>query len=129
MKTVFAVLSLIVAATSAQAGDAMIEPDDWRAMTSGKTLYYFKDGELYGKEYYAPDGGVTFRFPSGLCVEGRWAHADGKYCFAFQGDDQLHCFWHVMREDKVVVIGEADGEEQTVDRFEDGEPMGCGSAI
>ena len=34
-----------------------------------------------------------------------------------------------MREDKIVVIGEADGEEQTVEQIEDGEPMGCGSAI
>ena len=129
MKTPLAALIAIVLGAPAYAGDAMIEPDAWREMTSGKTLYYFKEGELYGKEYYGPDGDVTFRFPSGQCAEGRWAHADGKYCFAFDGDTRLHCFWHVMREDKIVVIGEADGEEQTVERIEDGEPMGCGSAI
>ena len=129
MKTPFAVLTFIALAAPALAGDAMIEPDAWRDMTTGKTLYYFKDGELYWKEYYGPDGDVTFRFPSGQCAEGRWAHADGKYCFAFDGDARLHCFWHVMREDKIVVIGEADGEEQTVERIEDAEPIGCGSAI
>ena len=128
MRTVLAALTFL-SAVSAHAADAMIEPDAWREMTTGKTLYYFKDGELYGKEYYGLNGDVIFRFPAGQCVEGRWAHADGKYCFAFDGDSNLHCFWHVMRDDKIVVIGEADGEEQTVETIEENAPLGCGSAI
>ena len=108
----------------------MIGPDAWREMTTGKTLHYFKDGELYGKEYYMNDDGeVVFRFPNGMCAEGKWAHADGKYCFAFGDDPTLHCFWHVMRDGSIVVIGEADGEEQTVETIEENAPIGCGSAI
>ena len=121
---------LLAAATSATAKDAMIGPDAWRELSTGKTLYYFKDGELYGKEYYINDEGeVVFRFPNGVCAEGRWAYDDGKYCFAFEGSPVLHCFWHVMRDGQIVVIGEADGEEQTVEQIEDNEPLGCGSAI
>lgn len=129
MRRAVSAVTAIMLAFPAFAGDAMIEPDAWREMTTGKILHYFKDGELYGREYYGPDGDVVFRFPSGQCAEGRWAHADGKYCFAFDGDSRLHCFWHVMRDDKIVVIGEADGEEQTVEKIEDGQPLGCGSAI
>lgn len=110
------------------AKDAMIGPDAWRELSTGKTLYYFKDGELYGKEYYADDeGNVVFQFPNGQCAEGKWAHAEDKYCFAFGG--QLHCFWHVMRDGQIVVIGEADGDEQTVEKIVDGEVLGCGSQI
>lgn len=121
---------LVAAALAGAAGakDTLIDPNDWREMTTGKTLYYYKDGELYGKEYYVnEDGDVVFRFPNGACAEGRWAHADGKYCFAFGGE--LHCFWHVMRGDEIVVIGEEDGEEQTVEKIVDHEPIGCGAAI
>lgn len=112
----------------ALAADALIGPDAWRELSTGKTLYYHKDGELYGKEFYRNDEGeVVFQFPNGQCAEGKWAHADDKYCFAFGA--QLHCFWHVMRDGKIVVIGEADGEEQTVEEIVEGEALGCGAAI
>ncbi|MEL6794137.1 MAG: hypothetical protein AAFP78_11815 [Pseudomonadota bacterium] len=131
MRYVLAALAICVAASASAAGkDAMIGPDAWRELSTGKTLYYFKDGELYGKEYYINDeGDVVFRFPSGVCAEGKWAHSDGRFCFAFDGSPMLHCFWHVMRDDQIVVIGEADGEEQTVEKIVDDEPLGCGSAI
>jgi hypothetical protein len=119
---------LAAAAIPGQAADALIGPDAWRELSTGKTLYYFKDGELYGKEHYLDDeGNVVFQFPEGQCAEGKWAYAEDKYCFAFGG--QLHCFWHVMRDGKIVVIGEADGEEQTVEKIVDSEVLGCGSEI
>ncbi|MEM7547729.1 MAG: hypothetical protein AAF367_19555 [Pseudomonadota bacterium] len=119
---------LATAAFPAYAADKMIDPEEWRELSTGKTLYYHKDGELYGKEYYLNDeGDVVFQFPNGQCAEGKWAHADDKYCFAFGG--QLHCFWHVMRDGKIIVIGEADGEEQTVEQIVEGEVLGCGAAI
>lgn len=120
---------LILAAGAAAAGaDEPIPPDAWKALTTGKTLYYYKDGALYGREYYANDeGDVIFRFPNGACAEGRWAFADGQYCFAFAGE--LHCFRHVKRGSEIVVIGEADGEEQTVERIVEREPLSCGQAL
>ena len=120
-------LMTLIAVTAA-AKDALIGPDAWRELSTGKTLYYYKDGELYGKEHYIDDeGNVVFQFPQGQCAEGKWAFSDDKYCFAFGG--QLHCFWHVMRDGQIVVIGEADGEEQTVEKIVEGEILGCGSEI
>lgn len=122
------VIGLVAAMGHAASKDEIIGPDAWRELSVGKTLYYYKDGELYGKEYYVnPEGDVVFRFPNGVCAEGRWAFADDKYCFLFDG--QLHCFWHVMRDGEIVVIGEADGEEQTVEKIVDDEPLGCGASI
>lgn len=123
------VLAAFLGATAASAAqDAPIGPDAWRELTTGKTLYYYKDGELYGREYYVnEEGDVVFRFPNGACAEGRWAFAEEKYCYAFEG--QLHCFKHVMRDGAIVVIGEADGEEQTVEQIVDDEPLGCGASI
>ncbi|MEM7522446.1 MAG: hypothetical protein AAF360_01530 [Pseudomonadota bacterium] len=113
---------------SVNAADALIGPDAWRALTTGKTLYYHKDGELYGREFYRnEEGDVVFEFPGGQCAEGRWAWAEDKYCFAFGG--QLHCFSHVMRDGEIVVIGLEDGEEQTVETIADNEPLTCEEGI
>lgn len=119
----------LLAAGAAHSGaDEPIPPEAWRALTTGKTLYYYKDGELFGREYYMNDkGDVIFRFPNGACAEGRWAFAEEKYCFAFAGE--LHCFRHVKRGDAIVVIGEEDGEEQTVERIVEKEPLSCSEAV
>lgn len=112
----------------AAAGDEPIPPEAWRELTTGKTIYYYKDGKLFGREYYVNDEGeVVFRFPNGVCAEGRWAFAEGKYCFAF--GSQLHCFQHVKRGSEIVVIGDEDGEEQTVERIVEAEPLSCAKAI
>ena len=126
LTTVF--LILCAAAASAEEREADIGPDAWRALTEGKTLHYYKDGELFGREYYAPDGDrVIFRFPQGQCAEGRWAYADGQYCFAYVGE--LHCFEHVLRGDDIFVKGVEDGSEQTVGEIVDNQPLSCAEAI
>lgn len=122
------IAAMALAATPAMANDAEISPDAWRTLTQGKTLHYFKDGELYGREYYAPDGKSTvFRFPNGLCAEGQWAFAERQYCFAYGG--QLHCFKHIQRGDDIVILGLDDGEEQKVEKIVENEPLSCGEAV
>lgn len=115
-------------AAFAGADDDPISPDAWRALTTGKTLYYYKDGALFGREYYRNDkGDVVFRFPNGVCAEGQWAYADGEYCFAF--GPELYCFQHVKRGDDIVVIDVDDGDEQTVERIAEREPLSCDAAL
>lgn len=115
-------------AAPAFASDVEISPDAWRALTQGKTLHYFKDGELYGREYYAPDGKSTvFRFPNGLCAEGQWAYAERQYCFAYAG--QLHCFKHLQRDEDIIILGLEDGEEQKVEKITENEPLSCSEAV
>ena len=126
MRLLMAAMALVAA--PAMASDAEIEPDAWRALTTGKTLHYWKDGQLYGREYYAPDGKSTvFRFPNGLCAEGQWAFADRQYCFAYGG--QLHCFKHIQRGDDIIILGLEDGEEQKVEKIAENEPLTCAEAV
>lgn len=128
-KTIRAVASAVVlgalAAQAALAADALIGPDAWRTMTAGKTLHYYRDGALYGREYYYPDGEkVEFCSANGIHAVGRWAHSNDTYCFAYFGD--LHCFKHVMRDGEIFVIDVNDAEdEQKVDHISDGGPLPC----
>lgn len=128
LSPVLAAVFALSALAPAKGADALIGPDAWRALTTGKTLYYYKDGALYGREYYRnEEGDVVFQFPGGQCAEGRWAWAEDLFCFAFEND--LHCFRHVMRDGQVVVIGEEDGEEQTVETFAENEPLTCAPGV
>ena len=128
MRLMIAAALLAASPAIANGSDAEIDPDAWRALTTGKTLHYFKNGELYGREYYAPDGKSTvFRFPNGLCAEGQWAYAERQYCFAYGG--QLHCFKHIQRGEDIVILGLEDGEEQKVEKIVKNEPLSCSEAV
>lgn len=121
-------LSLMLLASPALAQDALIGPDAWREMVLGKTLHYHKDGELYGREYYAPTGDrVVFTFAEGGCAEGRWAWSGDVYCFAYFGE--LHCFEHLMRDGDIIVKGVDDGDEQKVEAIVEDEPLFCGESV
>ena len=121
-------LMLLASPAPALAQDALIGPDAWREMVLGKTLYYYKDGELYGREYYAPQGDrVVFSFAEGGCAEGRWAWSGDVFCFAYFGE--LHCFEHLLRDGAVIVKGVDGGEEQKVEEIVDGEPLSCGESV
>lgn len=121
-------LAICAVGALADPGDEPIPPEAWRAMTTGKTVHYYQDGKLFGREYYVNEkGDVVFRFPNGACSEGRWAYAGDKYCFAF--DAEVYCFKHVKRGNEIVVISEEDGEEQTVERIVEKEPLSCDYAV
>jgi|OM-RGC.v1.023555888 hypothetical protein len=100
-----------------------IPPEEWRAMTRGKTVWYALDGAHWGREYFHPDSDVaTFLGRDGQCLSAPWAHVDGVYCFAYGG---LHCFRHLRRGEEIVVIPvDGDGGEQTVERI-DRTPVSC----
>jgi hypothetical protein len=105
-------LALLVPAT-ARAEDQSIPLEEWRQMTAGQTVYYYIDGQFFGREYYWPGTDrVTFQHASGQCAEARWEYADGVYCFHF---DRPHCFAHVRREGQIVIIPRsvADGGEES----------------
>ena len=114
-----------IAAPALHAADATIGPDAWREMTEGKTLHYYQDGKLHGREYYYPGGQkVEFCSADGFHAVGRWAFSDDTYCFAYFGD--LHCFRHVMRDGEIVVVDVNDSaDEQTVGKITNGGPFPC----
>lgn len=122
------ILTAFCAGAVSAGADEPIPPEDWRAMTTGKTLHYYKDGELFGREYYRNEKDeVVFRFPNGLCAEGVWTYDSDEYCFAYEG--QTSCFRHVKRGDDIVVISGENGEEQVVHKIAEREPLSCAAAI
>ena len=99
--------------------------DKWLAMVDGRTVWYYADDDLWGREYYHPGAGyVTFQYWTGECRQAKWSFAEGEYCFDFR-DGPPHCFRHVTHEGRIWVLPVNGGDPQSVVYIEDGQPD-CG---
>jgi hypothetical protein len=107
-------------------GDAFIPEAEWRALSVGQTVFYFIDGQYFGREYYFPDGrAVRFQTASGICLEGFWRFDPSirAYCFLWPGDRV--CFHHVRRGEDILIFAAEPNEDglwgtQSVEHVEGG---------
>lgn len=95
---------------SAENGEITLQA--WRDMALGKTVTYFNEkGELNGFERYAPVGdNVEYQYPDGTCVIGRWWHAQGEFCFEWQGFDLPICVTHTFVDGKILAQTGPEGD-------------------
>lgn len=93
--------ALVLVATPSLA-DGPMSPDEFDIWSTGKTLAYSVDGQIYGAEAYFPDRRVRDADTGGPCVEGRW-YADGDaVCFVYPVFDGVHC-WTYWRDGDAVL--------------------------
>ncbi|SEA75490.1 hypothetical protein [Rubrimonas cliftonensis] len=103
-------------------GDQVIELQEWRQMTEGRTVHYSLAGRHWGREYFHADrDSATFVSADGDCVTAPWVYADGVFCFSYTGMD---CFRHVRRGDMLLALPLGDGAEQVIERITT-EPLSC----
>jgi len=95
-KLIFGVLTSLIS-LPASALD-LVTPEQFEALTDGKTLYFTEGGMSYGAEQYLKNRRVRWQYPDGQCVDGRW-HAQGaNLCFEYENDGETQC-WIMWRED------------------------------
>lgn len=117
-------VSAFIAVAGIATADEAISLEEWRALAIGKTVHYSVDGKPAGREYYTDDGAfAVFQAPDGACVEGPWAHDDGRYCFWYGTDFQ--CFYHWRRGGRIITQSDTGGQEQVIERIEENEPLFC----
>lgn len=108
-------------------GEQPFSAEEWRALTDGKTLYYFEWGRFTGREHYhAGSDRVTFaRTEDRGCVEGTYIDAvapRGEVVFCFDWDERV-CFQH-FRRDGEIIARRQDGGEAVIFKITD-EPLAC----
>ncbi|MFT6772894.1 MAG: hypothetical protein ACJA1L_000601 [Paracoccaceae bacterium] len=103
---------------------------EWQDMTAGRTVWYFTEDGLWGRETYrpsdAPGGGmVTFEHRDGDCLDAAWTYDAGLFCFDF-GAGPPHCFEHIRWQDRLFALS-VGGDVQEVKRI-DRTGLTCGAA-
>ncbi len=118
-----------LAAAAALPGAAAQSPmtaEEFEAYTTGKTLYFYSQGEAYGVEEYRENREVTWSFLDGKCKEGTWYPQGDQICFTYEDNPVPQC-WTFYREGgglRALFEGRETGTE-LYEAGEADEPMMC----
>lgn len=107
--------------------DSLVSPDEFEAMSQGKTMHFQRGGKVYGSEQFYKGRQSLWQFADGECEHGRW-YADGNYiCFVYELNPTPQC-WHFLRRDDGSFAARAEGATEEFDillDFIDEEPLDC----
>jgi hypothetical protein len=103
------VIALITAPACAR---TLMTPDEFETWSTGKTLDYSVDGQLYGSERHLPDRKTLDADTGGPCRAGTWAPQGDTICFVYEGDPRQHC-WRFWRDGKGVLAELVGGTDDT----------------
>jgi hypothetical protein len=71
--------------------------EDFDAFATGKTLDYFADSQVFGREVYLPGRQVRWAFTAEECKLGHWYPVGEQICFLYDGDPEPKC-WRIWRD-------------------------------
>lgn len=79
----------------ALAAETPLSGAEFEAYTTGKTLTFASQGQVYGAEQYLPGRRVKWAFTEDICREGIWYEDAGQICFVYDYDPIPQCwvFW------------------------------------
>lgn len=89
-------------AQEAMAEGTPMSPEEFRDYAEGYTLYFEKDGEVWGSESFAEGGGVVWRYPTGDCMPGVWRPYEGRVCFYYGLGSEVLCWEMTKRKDDIL---------------------------
>lgn len=113
-----------LAAAEPVTGPAMTGAE-FEAYTTGKTLTFSSQGQLYGAEQYLPGRRVMWAFTEDICREGAWYEADGQICFVYDYDPTPQC-WIFWKDGKLnaLFMGQ-DGGTRLTEVAQSPSPLPC----
>lgn len=83
----------------AQTLETIVKPEEFRAISEGKTLYFYQFGEFYGVEQYFQDGKSIWKPAGGTCESGRWHSEGNQICFQYE-DNPIKSCWNILHSDR-----------------------------
>lgn len=91
MRLVSLALLFTLCAAAASARD--LTAQEFEDYTTGKTLFFGRDGEAYGAERYLPNRRVIWSFLDGQCKDGMWYANGNDICFVYEDTPGLPQCW------------------------------------
>jgi hypothetical protein len=83
---------LIVAIATAAHGQTTVAPEDFEALSEGRTLTFSRGGAFFGAEQYFERRRSLWLAGDGTCLEGRWYAEGEQICFLYTNDPRPHCW-------------------------------------
>lgn len=120
-------LVLMLVPLVAAAGDVPLSAGDFEARTTGRTLTYGMDGQVFGSEQYLPGRRVIWAFAGQDCQRGTWEEVGGQICFRYEGDPDPAC-WQFFDEAghlRAELIGDDDEGASLTQLSQSDKPLSC----
>lgn len=89
-------LMLGLSATTIRSEEIM-SPEEFKAFSSGTTVFFNRYGSAYGAETYGRNNEVIWTFLDGKCQHGRWFGKDKAICFQYDGQPDPQC-WYFLKD-------------------------------
>jgi hypothetical protein len=86
------VLFLGLLGGTAAFGQTNLTGAEFEAYSTGKTLTYAANGQVYGVEQYLPNRRVRWAFIDDTCRIGHWYEEAGEICFVYEHDATPQCW-------------------------------------
>ncbi|MEO0653677.1 MAG: hypothetical protein AAFY77_02285 [Pseudomonadota bacterium] len=121
-----AVLALSTLPAAAASGDIPMSAAEFEAYTTGKTLTFAADGQVYGIEEYLEGRRVRWAFLEDQCQDGVWYPQGQMICFVYEHIPDPQC-WTFYRGD-AGLIAQFENEGGSTTLFEtrqSAEPLVC----
>lgn len=127
MKQILCGLLLALSAAGASAADPKMSASSFEAYTTGKTLFYGRNGSSYGAERYLPNRRVIWSFLDGECKDGSWYPQGENICFLYDDrPDDPQCWSFTQGPNGLIAQFDDGGQSSPLYEARDtGEEMVC----
>ena len=93
--------------------DIVVPPAAFEQMSTGKTLYFFRNGAFFGAEQYFAGRKSLWQYNGDACMEGEWFAKDDLICFTYREQPTPQC-WHFL-EKSSGYVARAEGDPPDLD--------------
>jgi len=91
-------LIALIAAAPALA-QSNLTGSEFEALSTGKTLYFSKNGKAYGAEHFFKGRISKWQYSDGQCENGEWFTQNDMICFNYENGLETLC-WDFFKSDK-----------------------------
>ncbi len=121
-------LALLIAliSISPAGAETNLNATQFEAMSTGKTLYFSKNGRPYGAEHFYKGRISKWRYSDGLCENGAWFHQSDMICFNYENGLETQCWAFFKTDDGYAARAEGAPQDKVLKlEFIDKKPLLC----
>ncbi|KPP93728.1 MAG: hypothetical protein HLUCCA08_06000 [Rhodobacteraceae bacterium HLUCCA08] len=105
-------------------GQRTVTPDEFDAITEGRTIGWRYPNGAVGVEYYMANRQVLWQVDRDECTAGEWFAQGDAICFVYGPDDVPGC-WFVYERDGKLIVNDVDAPMVELVEKGDAAPLVC----
>ena len=107
-------------------GETIITPNAFEKLSTGKTMYFTRNGQFYGAEQFYSRRRSLWQYADKECADGVWFPKGDLICFTYDENKTQQCWHFIEKSDGFVARSEGSSEEFDIlmDKVDD-KPLDC----